>query len=221
MTRLLVLVEGQSEEVFVGRTLKPYLQERGVYVQPPIVLWTKRSGSGGGFRGGVCNWSQIRKSLAPLMRDTDAWVTTLLDFYGLPEDMPAYPKARQSSDPRLQVAVLQEGLKAEFPHARFLPFLALHEFESWLFCGPAVVATHFDRPGLADKLQQAVAQAGDPELINHGQTTHPKARLRAPVAQYKETSDGPTILNSIGIPAIRAACPHFCTWLEQLEALAP
>ena len=55
MTRLLMLVEGQSEEIFVKHTLAPHLAQHGVYVQPPIVLWTKRLPSGGGFRGGVSN----------------------------------------------------------------------------------------------------------------------------------------------------------------------
>ena len=42
MTRLLMLVEGQSEEIFVKHTLTPHLAQHGVYVQSPIVLWTKR-----------------------------------------------------------------------------------------------------------------------------------------------------------------------------------
>jgi len=93
MTRLLMLVEGQSEEIFVKRTLAPHLAQQGVYVQPPIVLWTKRLPSGGGFRGGVSNWNQIRRSLLPLTRDGDAWVSTLLDFYGLPKDFPGLSEA--------------------------------------------------------------------------------------------------------------------------------
>lgn len=38
MMRLLMLVEGQSEEIFVKRTITPYLAQHGVYVQSPIVL---------------------------------------------------------------------------------------------------------------------------------------------------------------------------------------
>jgi len=215
-----MLVEGQSEEIFVKQTLAPYLAERGVYVQPPIVLWTKRIPSGGGYRGGVSNWNQIRRSLAPLTFDSDAWVTTLLDFYGLPDDVPGYQVARGPGNPRDNVAALQEQLIAEINHPRFIPFLALHEFEAWVFCAPEVVAAHFDRESLAANVQQAVAHAGEPELINHGETTHPKARLKAMATGYKETSDGPMLMDKIGIPAIRAACPHFAAWLDRLEALA-
>jgi hypothetical protein len=219
MTRLLMLVEGQSEEIFVKQTLTPFLAERGVHVQPPIVLWTKRIQSGGGFRGGVSNWNQIRKHLMPLTYDTDAWITTLLDFYGLPEDVPGYKEARGPGDPREQVAALQERFAAEIGHPRLIPFFALHEFEAWLFCAPDVVADHFGQAGLATKVRKAVEHAGEPELINHGQETHPKARLQNMGTDYKETSDGPTLIEKIGIPAIRDACSHFAGWLDRLEAL--
>jgi hypothetical protein len=219
MTRLLMLVEGQSEEVFVKQTLAPFLAERGVYVQPPIVLWTKRMPSGGGFRGGVSNWNQIRKNLQPLTCDTDAWVTTLLDFYGLPDDFPGYQDALGAGHPRDKVVALQARFEAEIGHARFIPFLALHEFEAWLFCSPETVAEHFGSANLAGKVRKAVQEACEPELINHGEQTHPKARLQGMGIGYKETSDGPTLMSKIGISAIRRACPHFGGWLDRLESL--
>jgi|APTNR8051073442_1049403.scaffolds.fasta_scaffold07480_6 hypothetical protein len=219
MTRLLMLVEGQSEEIFVKHTLAPHLAQHGVFVESPIVLWTKRLPSGGGFRGGVSNWNQIRRNLLPLTRDGDAWVSTLLDFYGLPEDFPGLPEALGAGDPREKVAGLQERFAAELNHQRFIPFLALHEFEAWLFSAPDAVEAHFCKAHLADRLQTVVQQAGAPELIDHGADTHPKARLHSLVGDYKETSDGPTLLAKIGIVAVRAACPHFDSWLQRLEAL--
>lgn len=214
MTRLLMLVEGQSEEIFVKRTMAPHLVQHGVYVQPPIVLWTKRLPSGGGFRGGVSNWGQILKSLRPLIHDGDAWVSTLLDFYGLPEDFPGLPEALGAGDPREKVVELQARFAAELNHQRFIPFLALHEFEAWLFSAPDTVEAHFGKGHLADKLRTVVEDAGAPELINQGATTHPKARLQSLLRGYKETSDGPTLLEKIGIAAVRGSCPHFNDWLS-------
>ena len=218
MTRLLILVEGQSEEVFVKRTLAPYLAEHRVYVLP-IVLWTKRFDSGGGFRGGVSDWNQIRRNLVPLTQDSDAWVTTLLDFYGLPADFPGYREACEPGDPRQRVATLQQEFAEAIAHPRFVPFLALHEFEAWVFAAPDVVADHFGSPGLATRIRRASEEAGDPELIDLGESSHPKARLRSMNTGYKETSDGPTLLEKIGIDAIRGACPHFTAWMKRLEAL--
>lgn len=218
MTRLLMLVEGQSEEIFVKQTLAPHLAGHGVFVQP-IVLWTKRLGAGGGYRGGVSNWNQILRSLLPLTFDTDAWITTLLDFYGMPEDVPGYQDALKPGNPRERITDLEARLAAEINHQRLIPFLALHEFEAWVFCNPDVLAKHFDRADLAEKVTNAVVLAGEPELINHGKDTHPKARLQAMATGYKEISDGPTLMGKIGIPAIRAACPHFAGWLTRLEEL--
>jgi hypothetical protein len=214
-----MLVEGQSEEIFVKQTLTPFLAERGVYVQPPVVLWTKRIPSGGGFRGGVSSWNQIRKNLQPLTHDSDALVTTLLDFYGLPEDFPGYQDALGAGQPRDRVVALQARFEAEIGHPRFIPFLALHEFEAWVFCSPEIVAEHFGSANLAAKVRKAVQDAGEPELINHGKETHPKARLLGMGSGYKETSDGPTLMSKIGIPAIRSACPHFSRWLDRIEML--
>lgn len=219
MTRLLILVEGQSEEIFVKRTLTPHLAEHGVFVQSPTVLWTKRISSGGGFRGGVSNWSQIRKSLMPLTYDTDAWITTLIDFYGLPEDFPGQADINTLVDPREKVERLQEKLSEQINRPRLIPFLALHEFEAWLFCAPNTVADHFGNPAISAKITHAVNHAGEPEKINHGPTTHPKARLKDLATDYKETSDGPTLIQKIGIAAIRQACPHFDNWLQKLESL--
>jgi hypothetical protein len=73
--------------------------------------------------------------------------------------------------------------------------LALHEFEAWLFSAPDTCRGAF-RQGLISPTgcSTVVQQAGAPELINHGADTHPKARLHSLVGDYKETSDGPTLL---------------------------
>lgn len=49
MTRLLVLVEGQSEEAFVRDTLAPHLTDHSVYATPTVIL-TKALAQGGGHR---------------------------------------------------------------------------------------------------------------------------------------------------------------------------
>jgi hypothetical protein len=219
MTRLLMLVEGQSEGIFVERTLTPHLARHGVHVLKPSLLWTKRLPGGGGFRGGVSNWKQILGNLAPLTRDGNAWISTLLDFYGLPEDFPGFSEALGAGNPQEKVMALQERFAAELKHPRFIPFLALHEFETWLFSAPDIVGAHFGDARLADALRRVVQEAGEPERINHGADTHPKAQLRKLAGAYKETLHGPALLEKIGVAAIRAACPHFAAWLDRLEAL--
>lgn len=96
MTRLLILVEGDSEELFVQNILSPHLENFGVYARATGVV-SKRLASGKKFTGGN-RWSNVQLSLRPLLADTEAWVTTLLDFYGLPDDFPGYLKPPLAMD---------------------------------------------------------------------------------------------------------------------------
>ncbi|MBP9175539.1 MAG: DUF4276 family protein [Rhizobiales bacterium] len=219
MTRLLVLVEGQSEEVFVNRTLAPHLAAHGVFVAKPILIWTKRLAGGGGHRGGVSHYQQIRNSLDPLLRNTVAWVTTLIDYYALPADFPGLAASSGLIDPKKKVAAITQAFAEDVAHPRFLPFLALHELEAWLFASPHSVARHFDKAGLTSRMQAMLTAAGEVELINGEPATHPKARICSLVPTYKEVADGAIILGKIGVEPIRASCPHFARWLGQLEAL--
>jgi hypothetical protein len=219
MTRLLVVVEGQSEEVFVNRTLTPHLAAHGVFVAKPILIWTKRLARGGGYRGGVSGYQQIRSSLNPLLRDNAAWVTTLIDYYALPADFPGFAATSSVGAPKARVAAISQAFAEDVAHPRFLPFLALHELEAWLFSSPQSVADHFSNRGLVSRMQKMVATAGEVELIDGEPATHPKARMRKLIPTYKEVADGATILGKIGIEPIRTACPHFAQWLLQLEAL--
>ena len=51
MTRVLLLVEGQTEEAFVNRVLRPYLDPSGVYVARPSLLRTKELPEGKPYKG--------------------------------------------------------------------------------------------------------------------------------------------------------------------------
>ncbi|MBF0162550.1 MAG: DUF4276 family protein [Magnetococcales bacterium] len=213
MMRLLIAVEGQTEERFVKDTLAPHLGERGVWAVPSIVETRP------GFRGGVSTWHKVYTHIRKMGGDSNAWVTMLFDFYGFPTDTPGYDEAHQFDEPRQRVLHLQEAIKAAIDHPRMIPFLALHELEAWLFCAPDPFADHFGQPQLAEQLRQVVMEAEEPERINHGKKTHPKAQLERIQPSYKEVADGATLLNKIGIGPIRAACPHFAAWLERLEQL--
>lgn len=215
-----MLVEGQSEKAFAERTLKPWLQARGVFLHRAVLLWTKRLPEGGGFRGGVSSWRQIRNNLELLLTDSDATVTTMLDFYALPGDTPGVTEHQGQGSPAEQASHIQRAMAASLSQgSRLLPFLALHEFEAWLFAAPAVVAEHFGRAALEASLAREAERAGGPESINQGPDTHPKATLKRLHPAYSETADGPTVLEKIGLDAVRAKCPHFDAWLRQLESL--
>ncbi len=108
MTRLLVLAEGDSEELFVQNILAPHLEHFGVYARATGVV-SKRLASGRQFTGGN-RWSNVRLSLQALLADSDAWVTTLLDFYGLPDNFPGLSGLPSPSGPALDAVQHVENL---------------------------------------------------------------------------------------------------------------
>ena len=92
MKRVLILVEGQTEETFVRDLLNPSLAPHDLYLIPTLVK-TKRVKSGPDFKGGVTQYSHVRKDLVRLLQDTNATAgTTMLDFYGLPSGFPGFDK---------------------------------------------------------------------------------------------------------------------------------
>lgn len=218
MTRLLMLVEGASEEIFVGTILAPHLEMFGVYAKATGVV-SKRLASGQKFTGGNL-WSNVRLSLQPLLADSNAWVTTLLDFYGLPDDFPGVsglPVDAGSAKSRAEY-IEKTLLAAMGKPQRFIPFLALHEFEAWYFANPAKIAEYYGKRSVAELMKQAAHEFDGPEDINHGKETHPSKRLESYGMGFRKTT-GVAALKDIGIEAIRATCPHFNEWLTHLEKL--
>jgi hypothetical protein len=218
MTRLLVLAEGVTEELFVRNLLAPHLESFGVHATATGVV-SKRLASGNKITGGN-RWSNVRNSLSLLLHDSDAWVTTLLDYYGLPDDFPGFGTGYLlAGNANAQVEATEHALAAAVNHPpRFIPFLALHEFEAWYFAKPKQVEAYYGREGLAQLMQAAADEAGGAESINHGKETHPSKRLEGYAVGFRKTT-AVALLKEIGIPAIRAACPHFSAWLKRLEAL--
>lgn len=217
MKRLLVLVEGQTEEVFVNRVLGPHLLQSEIAATPTIVE-TRHLPGRARDKGGVSSWAKARKDILLRLQDTNAVTTTILDFYGLPDDFPGKSLPATGS-PVNDVLAVEAAMAAEFQNPRFIPFLALHEFEAWVFSGAAALAAHFGKPALQQQLQTIADAFPTIEHINHGPETHPSKRLERLIPEYKKRSDGPTILETTGVAAIRAACPHFDDWLTRLEGI--
>ena len=92
MKKVHVLVEGQTEEKFVNTVLADYLCKLKIYLIP-IIVATKRVKSGGKFRGGVTSYKKVKDEILRLLQDSSSVaVTTMIDFYALPEDINDNPE---------------------------------------------------------------------------------------------------------------------------------
>jgi hypothetical protein len=218
MKRCLMLVEGQTEERFVKDVLCPVFEPRGVFLFPTI-LTTKVVKSGPNFKGGVTNYAKLRADLSKLLSDTGAVVTTMIDYYGLPEDTPGM-RDRPVASARHRVIHVETAIYNDVGAPRhFMPFLALHEFEALLFADHEITATVIPAREKADELLAAAGGLA-PEDINENRETAPSKRLKQVFPSFKKTLHGPTAAKRIGLEAIRARCPHFDSWITRLEQFA-
>ena len=219
MKRGLVLVEGQTEEQFVSHVLQPYLWAKSSLWITPRVLVTKLVKSGPAFKGGILNFNQVQRDIARLLQDRDAAViTTLFDYYGLPSRFPGMA-SRPFGTPKQRVEHVQSAFGAAIDDVRFLPFLALHEFEAWLFCDLGERLEWVYQGGDLNALRAVRQSVTTPEDINEGYHTAPSRRVMAACPGYQKPLHGPLAVMEMGVDTIRAQCPHFNEWLTQLESI--
>ncbi|CAE15675.1 unnamed protein product [Photorhabdus laumondii subsp. laumondii TTO1] len=214
MIRINVFVEGQTEETFVRDVLAPYFVAQQIYLTP-ILVQTSTS-----QKGGITSYGKVKYQITRLCRqDPGAFVTTLIDYYGLPTDFPDYNE-QQDNAANERVVKLEQAFANDIGQTNFIPNLLLHEFEALLFCQPEKFADWLDDNAPISVLQTIKAQFDSPEDINNSPQTAPSKRILAIVPNYHKTLHGPLIAGDIGLDTIRSQCPHFNQWLNKLTNLS-
>lgn len=222
MTRLIVVVEGQTEEAFVNSVLKPHLDPLGVYTSATIVgkRLAQRRGSGGRGGGHYRHWRRdIVKLLEPA--SPDCRVTTLFDLYGLPDDFPNYETIRQLPDRAARRGACEAALAEDVDHHRFIPYVQQFEFEALVLAALPALGNLLDDPVQQQGLATLTAEIGAvaPEDVNDGPETAPSKRLLAHVPGYNKVLHGELATLEAGLPTLRDACPGFDGWVTGLETL--
>lgn len=229
MPRLLVHVEGETEEDFVNEILATHLQARGYEDVSARKLGSARQRH---HRGGTRPWNVVRRDiLRHLQEDQRCIATTMVDYYGLPKDGDrAWPGRRESDAAAAseRAALVERALLADiaaemgggFQARRFIPFVTMHEFEGLLFSDCAAFARGVARPDLQAPLQEIRDQFATPEEINDSPVTAPSKRVLALMPDYDKRLFGCLAVLEIGLTKIKQECPHFREWLSRLEAQA-
>ena len=225
MTRLLVHVEGQTEESFVNQVLRPHLVSGFGYTDVSArLMGNARQRS---KRGGARGWDAVRKEIVyHLQRDPAAKSTTMVDFYGLPQTGDrAWPgRAQASAKPFTQKAEVVEAAIAldladvlAASRNRFLPYVVMHEYEGLLFSDPDRFAEAVGSPGLAEGFRAIRSGFPTPEEINDSPDTAPSKRVELLFPSYQKPLLGIIAAQHIGLTAIREECPYFNRWVQTLE----
>lgn len=218
MRTVMIHVEGQTEESFVNVVLRDHLRSFDIHPQP-IINSTKRLISGEKFKGGITSFEKVEPELRSLLRASHAIaVTTMYDFYALPEDFPGMD-GLSTLRPEAKVKHLEGALGHHMNDKRFIPYLQMHEFEALLFSDAKPFEIFYDA-SIATKILNIVKDfKGNPELINNHRDTSPSHRIADLIDGYDKATDGPLLAAEMPLSVIRAKCPHFNAWITTLEGL--
>jgi Domain of unknown function (DUF4276) len=225
MARLLIHVEGETEETFVNEILRPHFLGRGFESVAARQLGNERLRS---QRGGIRGWNTARTDIIRHLRqDPGCIMTTMVDYYGLPQAgekaWPGRPDSTSLPVPdravRLEAAIL-ENLSVDIDCRQFVPFVLVHEFEGLLFSDCRAFADSISRPDMAASFQEIRDAFDTPEHIDDSPVTAPSKRVERLVPTYQKPLFGNLAALEIGLRKIRAECPHFAAWLTRLETIA-
>lgn len=186
MTRLLIVVEGETEEEFVNECLRPHLCDLGYRAVDARLMGSARSRE---RRGGVRAWSSVRKDLLRFLReDRERLVGLMVDFYAMPKDdhrgwpgradanqSTAAEKAKHIEGGLLEDICLEMG--RSFDRSRFIPYVVMHEFEALLFSDCESFARAVYRPKICAALQAIATTFVSPEEIDDSPETAPSKRI--------------------------------------------
>ncbi len=224
MARLHLTVEGPTEQAFAANVLRPHLQNRGVYVQRvELVAHVKRRRQV--HRGGLLRYEPFRNDILRRLKgdkSNDVFLSTMIDLYKLPQDVPKFAEYREEQNPQRRVEFLETALGNAIGDPRFIPHIQLYEFEAILFADVSKFSFYYtDRLREINKLAELAAAHDSPETINDGEDTAPSKRIIKHIPDYKsdKSAAGPIIAEAIGLNRIREKCPHFNKWLDNLEGL--
>ena len=153
----------------------------------------------------------------------------MVDYYGMPktgsrawpgrlqasEHLSSSEKAKTVEDALAKDLALEMG--SDFDQKRFIPYVAMHEFEALLFSDCDRFGQGISRPELTQRFQEIRDQFASPEEIDDSPDTAPSARVAELVPRYQKPLMGSLAARQVGLNSMRSACPHFRGWVKTLE----
>lgn len=217
-TEVIAVVEGKTEQIFIEKILAPYLGHKNIGIRATQV-------SKPGTKGGDVKFSRVERDLSNhLKQRNDTYVTTFVDYYGTNE-WPGLDQINTNQEPIAIAQILNTSAKAvmieQLPLCnvvdRYIPFVAVHEFEALLFSDAVALADELKVDlGLVNRI---IEGCGSVEKINNSPQTAPSKRLSGLNSRFKKTTTGISIAERIGIEKMRQASPLFDDWLGALESI--
>lgn len=159
-----------------------------------------------------------------LKSDPTAFVTTLIDYYGLYSkyDFPSWDECEAIPDRNIRMNKLEGSMYNDIREDlryRFIPYIQLHEFEGLLFNDIEVFYSQIPLNDIINRpeLEKIFQDYENPEMINNGRETSPSHRLMRIIRGYNKIVYGDILANTIGLHRMRNKSPRFNQWIQKLE----
>lgn len=215
---ILILVEGQTEERFVKDVLGPGLP--GFWFVPTIAV-TKTVLAGPNQKGGVTSYAKFKRDLRRLLKNTDKIITTMVDYYRLPDNFPGMADRPAGAPAKARARHVERQMFLDLDQSKnFLPHLSLHEFEACLFASASALPDSMIATPAQAAAFRRICESESPEMMNERPGQSPSKRIARIFPQYNKVMHGATAAKRIGLENIRSACPHFDSWLRDLNRMA-
>lgn len=215
MKRLYIIVEGQTEEEFVNEVLAPYLQETyEIYDVRPIKIRTSKTS-----KGGFVNFEHLKNdALRYLKSETNIVVTTFVDFFRMPTNMPSFEECMSKQVPIDSIECLEAAMESSISYSNFVAYIQQYEFEALLYSDNTGFEELYEE-AIYEETQKIVDAYDNPEEINTHPETAPSKRIirimEKAGEKYNKVSDGNMIALEIGIEKVlefsstTAATPYY------------
>ncbi len=220
-THVMVIVEGKTEEIFIKNLVQPYFARKNIFIQATQI-------SKPGQKGGDVKFERAKRDLEThLKQRSDTYVTLFVDYYGIKSDWPGIDSVREGAPPKEIAETINDATKEKVvslfgdqrADKRFIPFIAVYEFEALLFSDSELLASGLGIQ--ASQVDAVLTECGEPEAINNSFETAPSKRLDswAKNGKFPKIRTGISIAQAIGIPKMREKCPLFNEWLIEFETI--
>ena len=216
MKKIFIIVEGQTEQEFVRRTLSNYLLRYGIFDVRPILIHTSKYG-----RGGFLRYRHLRKDIYLVLQSNkgDGYiVTTMVDYFRSPA-FPQEDRWRRVKDSSERLDVLEKIMKEDVDDPRFIPYIQMHEFEALLFSSMVGFERRLGKRA-AKELSKVMEQFETPEDINTSPEGAPSKRIIRASRGYNKIIVGNRIAEDVGMETMLLKCPHFREWVNTLISKA-
>lgn len=208
MKRLVFIVEGDTEIIFVQNIIVPFLYNLG-FTNPinaqPIITNRKQH-----KKGGVTGYGKFKNEVQRTFAQGNVIITTLIDFFNLPVDFPGFTADSKKIE-QIERAILDDFAN----NPDFIPYIQRHELEALMFSNRSGFELVIDDDGKLHEIDTILVEYPNPEDINNHPDTAPSKRLKK-IFSYDKVGDGELIFDMIGIESIIEKCPRFAEWINNI-----